>query len=341
MILATLLGTSWSHTAVGQTTVEAPSSSSDTIATPSPEATPAPAPSPPAPRDDSDDDKDRDEPKRDRTPTPDQEEASPVDRAPRRTKSRKDPEQGTIWWSLRPSIAGTFDTHRIARVGARLESLGESVRETELYAPFIIAGRAEWSDTWGQARHAEAGKLRPHLGQDVFCDYGAPVLATEPGTVELTTDPLGGLVVKLHRKIGGYFYYAHLARWNDAELSSGEKVDTGDVIGFCGKSGNAATTPPHVHFALVAGGYVNPMQLLVDRLAAAENRAVRKLSRIQKRVIGDAETTTTERLYGEGFLPNLSTITCVANPDPFSLETLGGETFAGLLEAAPAECPGV
>jgi hypothetical protein len=249
--------------------------------------------------------------------------------------------KGVIWWSFGPSISGSYSTTRIKKIGARLEAFGKRVPDRKLYSPFIIAGPAQWTDTWGGVRHAEAGELRPHIGQDVFCDTGDAVLALEAGTVEFTTDPLGGLVAKLHRPRGGYFYYAHLSRWNSKRFSTGDAVKAGDVIGFCGKSGNAATTPPHVHFGLNMGGMVNPMPVLVDHLRAAQNRALKKLARIRKDLLGGTMLTRTKRMYGERFLPNLSTITCVANPDPMWLATFGGEELVSLLDADSAGCAGV
>jgi hypothetical protein len=50
--------------------------------------------------------------------------------------------------------------------------------------------------------------VRQHEGQDVFCDYGAPVLASEVGIVEFGTDVLGGRVARLFRPDGSHWYYA-------------------------------------------------------------------------------------------------------------------------------------
>jgi len=233
--------------------------------------------------------------------------------APRPTAVSKTAEidKTKIWWSIGYRMAGSYGTGRIERAAAKLKNLGQSASLRKLYSPFIIGGPAHWTDTWGVPRRAEEGELRPHLGQDVYCRYGDPVLATERGTVEFTGDPLGGLVAKLHGRSGSSFYYGHLARFNTKDLSSGDRVATGDVIGFCGRSGNAQTTPAHVHFALIGAG--NPMQLLVDRLRAAERGATKRLARVRKRVLSRVTVSTTRRLYGESFLPDLTTIRCDSN----------------------------
>ena len=175
----------------------------------------------------------------------------------------------TIWWGQRPSYSGLYSTYQLVDLVRRVKGAG-----TETYAPFIIAGRASWSDTWGGIRRSSDSGLRPHLGQDVFCDYGAPVLASEHGWIDHGSDATGGLVARLHRSDGSYWYYAHLSRFST--VSSGSRVAPGDVIGYCGTSGNAAGSPPHVHFGLYSGGVAqNPMGALIGWLDQAERNAAR------------------------------------------------------------------
>ena len=141
-------------------------------------------------------------------------------------------------------------------------------------APFIIAGPASWADTWGAPRSGPGSLARRHEGQDVFCRYGDPVLASEGGYVEFDEGGLGGKVARLHRADGSYWYYAHLSAWNTRDVASGDRVGPGDVIGYCGNSGNAIGSPPHVHFGLYGsnGRATNPMRDLVRWLRAAEGR---------------------------------------------------------------------
>lgn len=182
----------------------------------------------------------------------------------------------TIWWSARPSYSGLYSTSRLVDLAARVKGAGYKA-----YAPFIIAGRATWSDTWGGIRRSSDTGLRPHLGQDVFCDYGTPVLAGEHGWIDHGSDATGGLVARLHRADGSYWYYAHLSGYNPS-VSSGESVSPGDVIGYCGTSGNAAGSPPHVHFGLYSGGVaLNPMGALNGWLDAAERNAARLVAKQQ------------------------------------------------------------
>ena len=195
-----------------------------------------------------------------------------------RTRARKKgrhPKE-VIWWDLQPSFGGTYTTATLLGLEDRLREMGASRKELrKLFRPFIIGGHAQFSDTWGAVRHGHGNKLRPHVGQDVFCRAGAPVLAAESGEVEFAQDRLGGTVVRLHRTDGGYWYYAHLARYAKG-LVSGDQVKAGDVIGHCGTTGNARGGTPHVHFGSYPGP-VNPMGDLVSWLATAERNAEQRI----------------------------------------------------------------
>ena len=194
------------------------------------------------------------------------------------------PAPATIWWDIGYRYPGTYSTTHLLALMDALERAGlERVALRRAAGPFIIAGYARFWDSWGEVRHADTG-LRPHLGQDVFCTYGAPVVASESGTLEYGQDPTGGLVARIHRGDGSYWYYAHLSRFA-TQRSSGERVRPGDVIGYCGTSGNAAGTPPHVHFSFFVNHVAqNPMGALISWLEKAESRATKMLKKLNRRV---------------------------------------------------------
>lgn len=210
-----------------------------------------------------------------------------------------------------PSIPGSYTTDKLVSIATHLRSLGWSQDKVQkqVYAPFIIAGAAAWIDTWGAPRYGPApGQVRTHEGQDVFCNYGDPVLASENGTVNFDNGGLGGITTRLFRPDGSYWYYTHLSDWN-RELSVGDSVEIGDVIGYCGNSGNAVTTPPHVHFGWYQAGGVNPrnpMRHLVDWLREAEDHALTLVTKEFARRIKMRPQLTTERLFGDAFLPDRS-----------------------------------
>jgi murein DD-endopeptidase MepM/ murein hydrolase activator NlpD len=225
----------------------------------------------------------------------------------RKNRKRNDvlPPAGT------PSIPGSYTTDKLVSIATLLRSLGMSQADVQkkVYAPFIIAGPAAWIDTWGAPRYGPApGQVRTHEGQDVFCNYGDPVLASEPGTVNFDNGGLGGITTRLFRADGSYWYYTHLSDWNQ-ELSVGDRVEVGDVIGYCGNTGNAITTPPHVHFGWYRPGGVNarnPMRHLVDWLHEAEQHALTLITEKQAKNIKLEPQRTTQRRFGDGFLPDRS-----------------------------------
>lgn len=200
----------------------------------------------------------------------------------------------------------SYDTGRLLDVAAQLRGFGWSSRRVlrAVFPPFIVAGRARFTDTWGAPRFGPGDLIRDHEGQDVFCDLGAPVLAAEAGRVEFGEGGLGGKVARLFRGDRSYWYYAHLSSWNP-ELSSGERVRRGEVIGYCGNTGNALTTPPHVHFGWYGrdGAARDPLDQLARWLSQAERRAVRALARARGDRLASINGLEAKRRFGDAFVP--------------------------------------
>jgi murein DD-endopeptidase MepM/ murein hydrolase activator NlpD len=101
----------------------------------------------------------------------------------------------------------------------------------------------------------DAGRRRHH-GIDIFAPRGTPAVAVTEGVARASTNPLGGNVVWLHdTRQGRTYYYAHFDRWAVGEH---QPVKPGDTLGFIGNTGNARTTPPHLHFGIYESGPVDP-----------------------------------------------------------------------------------
>lgn len=105
---------------------------------------------------------------------------------------------------------------------------------------------------------------RLHEGIDIFAPRNTPVVAVATGRASTRTTPRGGNVVWLRTSKRSY-YYAHLER---AAFSGSREVEVGEILGYVGNSGNAITTPTHLHFGVYRRGHgaMDPLPRLAARL---------------------------------------------------------------------------
>jgi murein DD-endopeptidase MepM/ murein hydrolase activator NlpD len=103
------------------------------------------------------------------------------------------------------------------------------------------------------------GGRRQHRGVDIFAPRGTPVLSATDGRVSrVRTTPVGGKVVWVNdSEQPQRIYYAHL---DSQVVQAGAIVKRGDLLGMVGNTGNARTTPPHLHFSVYQNrrGAVDP-----------------------------------------------------------------------------------
>jgi murein DD-endopeptidase MepM/ murein hydrolase activator NlpD len=115
---------------------------------------------------------------------------------------------------------------------------------------FPVAAPHNFISSFGFPR--SGGRL--HQGNDIFAPYGTPLYAAERGLVgQMGTNSLGGIKLWLTGESGTSYYYAHLSAFA-LGVDNGTLVEAGDVVGFVGNTGNAITTPPHLHFEIHPGG---------------------------------------------------------------------------------------
>jgi hypothetical protein len=122
---------------------------------------------------------------------------------------------------------------------------------------------AKLVDTFGAPRSGG----RRHEGIDIFADSGTPIHAISGGTVVQGFEGgnLGGVVVRIQGDDGRYYYYAHLKEGSVDHLEVGQRINAGEVIGQVGNTGNAATTPAHLHFQVREDGeWINPFKFIKD-----------------------------------------------------------------------------
>lgn len=131
---------------------------------------------------------------------------------------------------------------------------------------FPVYGVSSYTDDFAAARHSTGW----HHGIDIFAPTGVPVLAVADGELfKVGWNSLGGHRLWLRDDSGNEYYYAHLSAYSPLAVD-GARVSAGDVIAFVGTTGEAKTTPPHLHFeihpeALLSLGYdgvVNPYEFL-------------------------------------------------------------------------------
>lgn len=122
---------------------------------------------------------------------------------------------------------------------------------------------------------------RSHNAIDIFGSIGLWVVAATDGTVATTWiyegDPRpgagnstdGGNFVRMIDTNGNVHYYAHMDK--SPRVEPGETVTAGQLLGYLGRTGLAATTCPHLHYQVRrpspwnpgrGGGPINPYREL-------------------------------------------------------------------------------
>lgn len=128
---------------------------------------------------------------------------------------------------------------------------------------FPVAGPNSFSSTFGAPRSGG----RTHKGADIFTARNTPIVAVVDGVIRSTSPVergLGGITIHLTGSDGNVYYYAHLASIKSG-IRAGVRVTAGQVIGYAGNTGNARTTPVHLHFEIRpnGGAAIDPYRTLV------------------------------------------------------------------------------
>ncbi len=102
------------------------------------------------------------------------------------------------------------------------------------------------------------GDWRTHNGVDLSCALGCSVNAISGGTVKSVTTGSYGKTVTIEHSDGFVSVYAQLG---DVNVSEGEQVEGGSVIGTVAESIGESTKEAHLHFELLKDGKcVDPTQ---------------------------------------------------------------------------------
>ncbi len=159
-------------------------------------------------------------------------------------------------FSFEPEEAGTYKMVIQPEIEANSPFLFKIQKRPAYIFPVLAGKNNSIQSYWGAVR---AGGARSHEGIDIFAKRGTPVVAATDGRITYTGEKgLGGKQVWLRdNKRNQSLYYAHL----DSIHPNSGKVKVGDTLGYVGNTGNARTTPPHLHFGIYKsyGGAINPL----------------------------------------------------------------------------------
>lgn len=182
-----------------------------------------------------------------------------------------------VWLAALPAGEGQLavelpeDATYVVRVQPQLlvDARYQLALELDAVLPFPVSGfhTDVVGSFFGNERDAGA---RHHEGVDIFAPRSTPVLAVAAGRATARVNKLGGNTVWLSTA-GKSYYYAHLER---QAITGTQWVSEGDVLGFVGNTGNAVTTPPHLHFGVYqwGSGAIDPLPLLGSAHFASELR---------------------------------------------------------------------
>ena len=120
---------------------------------------------------------------------------------------------------------------------------------------------------WGMRIHPIYKIPRFHYGMDFTAATGTDVFATGIGVVKSASRETGyGNTIVIDHGYGYDTYYSHLSKIN---VTVGQKVNRGDIIGFVGSTGTS--TAPHLHYEVSKNGVkVNPQNYYFQDLSPAE-----------------------------------------------------------------------
>ena len=104
--------------------------------------------------------------------------------------------------------------------------------------------------------------LRIHEGLDIHVPFGTPIVSpTSAVVLAVGYDTDTGIFVFTTNPGYEHFRYLHL-REVAKGIGLGTVLKRGDVIGYVGNTGNASTSPPHLHFEIRKDGPHDPLPRL-------------------------------------------------------------------------------
>ena len=149
---------------------------------------------------------------------------------------------------------------RVKREKTAVDRLWDlSAMEKKWKRTFIIPVRGKILTPFGVRRFINNAPRSPHTGIDLRAQAGTPVCASSDGVVAMTSELFfAGKAVFLDHGMGIMTMYFHLEEIN---VSEGERVTQGQVLGRVGQTGRASG--PHLHWGVrIHGSRVDPLSLV-------------------------------------------------------------------------------
>lgn len=158
------------------------------------------------------------------------------------------------WNGRRGNGKVAADGTYILRVGRRGHGGYRAGRVRLLGHAFPVSGPHSYGDRFGEPRSGG----RRHEGQDLPSPCGTKLVAARGGRVQARgySAALYGYWVLIDgRATKTDYFYSHLAA--PSPLDAGERIRTGERVGYVGKTGNARSEFCQLHFELWPRGYRN------------------------------------------------------------------------------------
>lgn len=125
--------------------------------------------------------------------------------------------------------------------------------------PSIWPAKGKITSRFGPRKSPFSGRTEIHYGLDIAAPRGTSIYAAADGKVIEASYRRGtGYVIIINHGYSFKTLYAHLSRFN---VSKGDAVKKGQVIGYMGSTGYS--TGPHLHYEVqIKGVAVNPEEFL-------------------------------------------------------------------------------
>lgn len=144
--------------------------------------------------------------------------------------------------------------------GSFYENYLKKVNYYFAHIPLGYPFRGTVTSSYGHRENPFSGRgVETHSGLDIRAPMGAPVKAMAKGTVTFAGRKGGyGNCIVIKHASGYETLYGHLSKIN---VSAGEKIDIGQLIGNVGSTGRS--TGPHLHYEVHKNGKrINPSNFL-------------------------------------------------------------------------------